>query len=264
MFSQMPSGFLPDEDQALIFGQISLPPGATAEQTDAVNKRVTDYIMSSEKDNVVSTLSVTGFNFAGQGQNAGFLVLSLKPWADRPLASQAGAAIANRIMRHFGGDRAAMIFTFQPPAVLELGNASGFDMELVDRGNLGHEKLLAARNQLLGMAAQDHRVFAVRPNGLEDAPQYQLVIDHQKANAFGVTNADINTFIEGALGSIYVNQFLRAGRVKQVYVQGEASGRMLPEDLAKWYLRNAGGALGAVQRLRQRQMAGRAAEGGGL
>jgi multidrug efflux pump len=243
MFTRMPSGFLPDEDQALIFGQISLPPGSTAEQTDEVNRRVTDYIMSTEKDNVVSTLSVTGFNFAGQGQNAGFLVLSLKPWADRPLASQNGAAIANRIMGHFAHDRDAMIFTFQPPAVLELGNASGFDMELVDKANLGHDKLLAARNQLLGMAAQDHRVFAVRPNGLEDAPQYQLVIDHQKANAFGVTNADINTFIQGALGSIYVNQFLRQGRVKQVYVQGEASGRMLPEDLAKWYLRNASGTL---------------------
>jgi multidrug efflux pump len=242
-FTKMPTSFLPDEDQALVFGQTSLPPGSTAEQTDAVNKRVVDYLLTSEKDNVASALSVTGFNFSGQGQNAGFLVISLKPWSDRPLASQSGAAIAGRLIRHFAGTRDAMIIAFQPPAVLELGNASGFDMELVDKANLGHEKLLAARNQLLGMAAKDPRVGGVRPNGIEDAPQYQLVIDHAKANAFGVTTADINTFIQGALGSIYVNQFLRAGRVKQVYVQGEANSRMLPDDLAKWYLRNSAGGL---------------------
>ena len=238
-FTQLPTGFLPDEDQALVFGQTTLPPGSTAEQTDAVNERVIEYLLTSEKANVATALSVVGFNFAGQGQNAGFLVISLKPWADRPLASQSGAAVAARVTQHFAGARDAMILTFQPPAVLELGNASGFDMELVDRGNVGHDKLLAARNQLLGMAARDPRVMAVRPNGIEDASQYNLVIDRAKANAFGVTTADINTFIEGALGSVYVNQFLRAGRVKQVYVQGEDYARMLPDDLGKWYLRNS-------------------------
>ena len=243
LFTKLPVGFLPDEDQALVFGQASLPPGSTAEQTDEVNERVIDYLLTSEKDNVATALSVVGFNFAGQGQNAGFLVIGLKPWADRPLASQSGAAIAARVTQHFAGTRDALIFGFQPPAVLELGNASGFDMELVDRGNLGHDKLLAARNQLLGMAARDPRVMAVRPNGIEDAPQYNLVIDKAKANAFGVTTADINTLVEGALGSIYVNQFLRAGRVKQVYVQGEAYVRMLPDDLGKWYLRNSNSGL---------------------
>jgi multidrug efflux pump len=243
LFTQMSSGFLPDEDQALVFGQVTLPPGSTAEQTEAVNKRVVDYLLTQEKDSVVSAFSVVGFSFAGQGQNAGFLAISLKPWADRPLASQSGAAVAGRVMQHFGGTRDALIIAFEPPAVLELGNASGFDMELLDRANLGHEKLLAARNQLLGMAAKDPRVAAVRPNGIEDASQYALVIDHQKANAFGVMTADINTFIEGAMGSTYVNQFLRQGRVKQVYVQGEAASRMLPDDLGKWYLRNASGAL---------------------
>ncbi len=202
-----------------------------------------DYLLTEEKDNVVSAFSVVGFNFAGQGQNAGFLAISLKPWADRPLASQSGAAVAGRVVQHFGGTRDALIIAFQPPAVLELGNASGFDLELLDRANLGHDKLLAARNQLLGMAAKDPRVAAVRPNGIEDASQYTLVIDHQKANAFGVTTADINTFIEGAMGSTYVTQFLRQGRVKQVYVQGEAASRMLPDDLGKWYLRNSSGAL---------------------
>ena len=242
-FTRLPTGFLPDEDQALVFGQATLPPGSTAEQTDAVNERVIDYLLTSEKANVETALSVVGFNFAGQGQNAGFLVVSLKPWAERPLASQSGAAIAARMTQHFAGARDAMILGFQPPAVLELGNASGFDMELVDRGNVGHDKLLAARNQLLGMAARDPRVMAVRPNGIEDAPQYNLVIDHAKANAFGVTTADINTFIQGALGSIYVNQFLRAGRVKQVYVQGEDYARMLPDNLGQWYLRNSAGGL---------------------
>ncbi len=242
-FTKLPTGFLPDEDQALVFGQTTLPPGSTAEQTDAVNERVIEYLLTAEKANVDTALSVVGFNFAGQGQNAGFLVISLKPWADRPLASQSGAAIAARVMQHFAGTRDALIFAFQPPAVLELGNASGFDMELVDRGNVGHDKLLAARNQLLGMAAKDPRVMAVRPNGIEDAPQYKLVIDRAKANAFGVTTADINSFVEGALGSTYVNQFLRAGRVKQVYVQGENDARMLPDDLGKWYLRNSSGGL---------------------
>jgi multidrug efflux pump len=243
LFQRVPSGFLPDEDQALLFGQVALPSGSTAEQTEAVNKRVVDYIRKSEDANVVSVFSVVGFNFSGQSQNAGFFVISLKPWDQRPLASQSGAAVAGRIMAHFAGAQDAMIFAFQPPAVMELGNASGFDMELVDRANLGHDKLLAARNQLLGMAAQDHRVFAVRPNGLEDAPAYQLTIDRAKANSYGVSTADINTLIEGAFGSIYVNQFLRDGRVKQVYVQGEAASRMLPDQLGGWYLRNASGTM---------------------
>ena len=242
-FTRLPTGFLPDEDQALVFGQTTLPPGSTAEQTDAVNERVIEYLLTSEKANVATALSVVGFNFAGQGQNAGFLVISLKPWADRPLASQSGAAVAARVTQHFASARDAMVLTFQPPVVLELGNASGFDMELVDRGNVGHDKLLAARNQLLGMAAADPRVMAVRPNGIEDASQYNLVIDRAKANAFGVTTADINTFVEGALGSVYVNQFLRAGRVKQVYVQGEDYARMLPDDLDRWYLRNSNSGL---------------------
>ena len=243
LFSRLPGGFLPDEDQALIYGQVTTPPGSTAEQTEAVNHRIVDYLLTSEKANVVSAFSVVGFNFAGKSQNAGFLAISLKPWAERPLPSQSGAAIAGRLVAHFGGSRDARIVAFQPPAVAELGNASGFDMELVDRANLGHDKLLAARNQLLGMAAQDRRVAAVRPNGVEDAPQYSLVIDQQKANAFGVTSGDINTLIEGAFGSSYVNQFLRDGRVKQVYVQGEADSRMLPDQLGDWYLRNAGGGM---------------------
>jgi len=243
LLTRLPSGFLPDEDQALLFGQITLPPGATASQTAAVNTRVVDYLLKTEKANIDSILSVTGFNFAGQAQNAGFLAISLKTWAQRPLASQSGAAVAARASAHFAGTRDAQVLLIQPPAVLELGNASGFDMELVDQGNIGHEKLLAARNQLLGMAAHDPRVVAVRPNGIEDAPQFQLVVDRQKANAFGVATSDINTLIEDAFGSSYINLFIRQGRVKQVYVQGEATGRMTPDELGLWYLRNSAGGL---------------------
>jgi multidrug efflux pump len=243
LFQRLPTGFLPDEDQAQLFGQVTLPPGSTAEQTAEVNERVARYLLESEKNDVESVISVVGFNFGGQAQNAGFLAVRLKDWSARPAPAQSGAAVAGRLMAHFAADRDAQIFAFQPPAVQELGNATGFDLELVDRGNLGHDRLLAARNQLLGMAARDPHVAGVRPNGIEDAPQYQLLVDRQKANTLGVSTADITTLIEGALGSTYVNQFLRDGRVKQVYVQGDSRSRMVPDDLGAWYLRNAGGAM---------------------
>jgi len=243
LFMRMPTGFLPDEDQALLFGQVTLPPGSTAQQTAAVNKDVTDYLLAAEKENIESVLTVTGFNFGGQAQNAGFYVVKLKDWSLRTKPSQSGSAVAGRAMGHFIGHSNAQIFTFQPPAVLELGNATGFDVELEDRGQIGHDKLLAARNQLLGMAAQSPILAAVRPNGLEDAPQYRLKVDREKAEAFGVTVSDLNATIQGALGSTYVNQFMRAGRVKQVYVQGEPDARMLPSDLGKWYVRNSSGGM---------------------
>jgi multidrug efflux pump len=243
LFQRMPTGFLPDEDQAQVFGQVTLPPGSTAEQTAEVNARVVRYLLDSEKGNVESVVSVVGFNFGGQAQNAGFLAVQLADWSARPDAAQSAAAVAGRLMAHFAPNRDAQIFAFQPPAVQDLGNATGFDLELVDQGNLGHDKLLAARNQLLGMAARDPNVIAVRPNGIEDAPQYQLLVDRQKANALGVSTADISTLIEGALGSTYVDQFLRNGRVKQVYVQGDSRARMAPDDLGAWYLRNASGAM---------------------
>jgi multidrug efflux pump len=241
LFARMPTGFLPDEDQGLLFGQVTLPPGATAEETTAVNKEVADYLLSQEKDSVEDVLSVTGFNFAGQAQNAGFLVIKLRPWRERPKPSEWAGAVAGRTTRRFFGARDAQIFVFNLPAVLELGNATGFDLELQDRAQLGHEKLLAARNQLLGMAAQDHSLFAVRPNGLEDAPQFHLDIDREKADALGVSISDLDATVQGALGSQFVNLFTRNGRVKQVYVQGEPDSRMLPSELSRWYVRNGTG-----------------------
>jgi multidrug efflux pump len=241
LFARVQTGFLPDEDQALLYGQVMLPPGASAEETTAVNKQVVDYLLHQEKDSVDSVLSVTGFNFAGQAQNAGFLVVKLKDWSARPNPAQSAAAVAARTTRHFYASRDAQIIVFNLPAVMELGNATGFDLELEDRGQLGHEKLFAARNELLGMAAQDPSLFAVRPNGLEDAPQYHLDIDREKANALGVSVSDLDATIQGALGSEYVNQFMREGRVKQVYVQGETDARMLPGDLSRWYVRSSAG-----------------------
>ncbi|MBO1324566.1 efflux RND transporter permease subunit [Acetobacter sp. TBRC 12305] len=243
LFTRLPSGFLPDEDQGLIFGQITLPPNTPREQTSALNREITDYILKSEPGMIESVLAVNGFNFAGQGQNSGAFFVRLKDWKLRPKPSQTSSAIAMRIMMHFWFDPRAQIFAINPPAVLELGNATGFDLELEDRGHLGHQKLLEARNMVLGMASKDPRLLAVRPNGMEDASQYHLDIDREKANALGITINDINTTIEGALGSIYVNQFTREDRVKQVYVQGNADSRMLPQDLGKWYIRNAANTL---------------------
>jgi multidrug efflux pump len=243
LFTRMPTGFLPDEDQGLVFGQVTTPPGSSAAITSAANKQAVDYILKTYASSVVSVLSVTGFDFAGQSQNAGIVILTLKDWAQRKLAPQSASAIAAALMQHFGGSRAAQYFFILPPPVLALGNAGGFDVELEDHGNLGHAGLLAARNQLLGMAAQDPLLATVRPNGLEDAPQFELHVDREKADALGVTNEDINTTIEGALASEYVDQFTRDSRVKDVYVQGDDDARMQPADLGKWYIRNASGTM---------------------
>lgn len=243
LFMRVPGGFLPDEDQALIFGQISMPAGATNEQTAAVNRRIADYILANYSQDVVSVFSMNGFSFAGQGQNAGAFFVRLKPWDERIGREHSSMVIANKIMKHFAGDPAAMIFAVNPPAVMELGNATGFDLELEDNGHLGHQALLAARNKLLAAANKNPLLVAVRPMGLEDAPQFVLDLDREKANAQGVSNADINTTIQGALGSIYVNQFTRNDRVKQVYIQGEPFARMTPEDLNRWYVRNNLGAM---------------------
>ncbi|OOL17038.1 multidrug transporter [Bombella intestini] len=238
LFMKVPTGFLPDEDQALIFGQISMPAGATDAQTGAVNRRVTDYVLKTYGRDVESVFTMNGFSFAGQGQNAGAFFIRLKPWDERPGYEHSSMAIANKIMKHFWGDPAAQIYALNPPAVMELGNATGFDLELEDNGHIGHQAFLAARNKLLAAASKNPLLSAVRPMGLEDAPQFVLDLNREKANAQGISNADLNTTIQGAFGSIYVNQFTRNDRVKQVYIQGEPFSRMTPEDLNRWYVRN--------------------------
>jgi multidrug efflux pump len=243
LFTRLPAGFLPNEDQGLLLGQVSMPDGATAEQTQALNHEVQQYIVKTESQNVKSVFTVSGFSFAGQAQSQGFLVLLMKPWADRTAASQAVGAVAARVMQHFAHSREGKVYLLQPPPVLELGNATGFDFDLENTGDISDNDFYAARGKFLAMASADPLLAAVRPNGLGNAPQYRLQIDREKAQALGVSVADLDTTIEGGLASEYIDQFIRSGRVKQVYIEGQADSRMQPSDLAKWYVRNSSGGM---------------------
>ena len=243
LFLRIPGGFLPDEDQGVMFVQVTAPPGATAIRTQQVLDDINDYFQKEEAGNVEGVLEVTGFSFGGQGQNSGLAFIKLKDWSDRPGAQNKVQAIAGRAQKHFGTIKDAQVFAFAPPAVLELGNATGFDFELQDRGNKGHDALMAARNQILGAAAQDHSLMAVRPNGLNDEPQFSISIDRERATAQSVSLADINSTMSAAWGSSYVNDFIDRGRVKRVYMQGEANARMLPTELNDWYVRNSLGQM---------------------
>ncbi|PXX51211.1 efflux RND transporter permease subunit [Aquitalea magnusonii] len=241
LFMRLPTSFLPEEDQGILFTQVQLPPGATQERTDAVLLQVQKHFLADPAVN--SLFTVSGFGFAGSGQNMGLGFVQLKPWDERNRPDLSVKAVSGRAMAAFSQIRDAMIFAFAPPAVMELGNASGFDLQLQDRAGLGHDKLMAARNQLLGMAAKNPLLMAVRPNGLSDNPQYLLDVDHEKANALGVSVADINSTLSTAVGSTYVNDFIDRGRIKKVYLQGDAPYRMSPEDLGNWYVRNSGGSM---------------------
>ncbi|BCL77300.1 multidrug efflux RND transporter permease subunit [Jeongeupia sp. HS-3] len=243
LFMRLPTSFLPDEDQGILFSQIMLPAGATQEQTIDVIKKVENHFLVDEKKNVNSVFAVAGFSFGGSGQNNGIAFVSLKDWDQRKAAEDHVNAIAGRAMGAFSQIREAFAFAFAPPAVIELGNATGFDFFLQDRAGVGHDKLIEARNMLLGMAGKDPNLVGVRPNGQEDTPQLQLDIDQEKAGALGVAIADINSTISTAWGSSYVNDFLDRGRIKKVYMQADASSRMQPEDLNKWYVRNAQGEM---------------------
>ncbi|WP_455923953.1 efflux RND transporter permease subunit [Pseudomonas putida] len=242
LFTRIPTSFLPEEDQGVIFAQVQTPPGSTAERTQTVIDNMRKYLLDEEKGAVSSVFTVNGFNFAGRGQSSGMAFIMLKPWDERN-ADNTAAALSARAQQHFFSLRDAMVFAFVPPAVLELGNATGFDIYLQDRAGIGHDKLMEARNQFLGMAAQSKILTQTRPNGLNDEPQFQLEIDDERASAQGVTIADINTTLSVALGGSYVNDFIDRGRVKKVYIQGQANSRMNPEDLNKWYVRNSAGTM---------------------
>ena len=244
LFMRLPSSFLPEEDQGLLLAQAQLPAGATQERTQKVLDQVTDYFLTQEKDTVKSVFTVNGFGFAGRGQNTGIAFVSLKPWDERTGADMKVPAIAGRAMQALGAIKDAMVIPFNLPAIIELGNATGFDFELIDQNNLGHDKLTEARNQLFGMIAQHpDTLVGVRPNGLEDTPQYKLMIDQEKAQALGVSLSDINTTLAASWGGSYVNDFIDRGRVKKVYVMGKADSRMLPDDIGKWYVRNSSGTM---------------------
>jgi HAE1 family hydrophobic/amphiphilic exporter-1 len=243
LFKRMPTGFLPDEDQGVLFVQAVLPANSTLEQTKQVMDGVNDYFVNDEKDAVQSCMTISGINLSGQGQNAGLAFVNLKDWKLRERADQRVDAVAGRAMRAFSQIRNAMVFAFPPPAVVELGQAKGFDFQLLDRGGLGHAGLMAARNQLLGMVAQDPVLTKVRPNGFEDVPEYRVDVDWDKAGAMGVPINDIHNTISAAFGSEYVNDFIQGGRVKRVFAQADAPYRMLPKDLEKLYVRNNAGRM---------------------
>ncbi|MEL0554413.1 multidrug efflux RND transporter permease subunit AcrB [Klebsiella sp. B345] len=244
LFVRLPSSFLPDEDQGVFLSMAQLPAGATQERTQKVLDEMTDYYLTKEKDNVESVFAVNGFGFAGRGQNTGIAFVSLKDWSERPGSENKVEAITGRAMARFSQIKDAMVFAFNLPAIVELGTATGFDFQLIDQGGLGHEKLTQARNQLFGeVAKHPDLLVGVRPNGLEDTPQFKVDIDQEKAQALGVSISDINTTLGAAWGGSYVNDFIDRGRVKKVYVMSEAKYRMLPEDIGNWYVRGSDGQM---------------------
>lgn len=243
LFMRMPTSFLPEEDQGVIMSMVQLPVGATKQRTEVVLADMRDYFLKNEKDNVDSVLTVAGFSFAGSGQNSGMAFIKLKDWKERSSPDRSANAIIGRAMGYLFSIKEAQVFAFNLPPIPELGTATGFDFYLQDRAGLGHDKLMAARNQLLGMAAQDPNLVRVRPNGMEDTPQLDVKIDYEKALAQGLSISDINSTLSTAWGSSYVNDFVDRGRVKKVYLQADAPFRMNPEDLKLWYVRNSTGQM---------------------
>ncbi|WWK93526.1 efflux RND transporter permease subunit [Erwinia aphidicola] len=239
LFTRVPTSFLPDEDQGVMMMQMTLPANASSERTQQVLDEAGDWLLKHEPA-VQSVFSPNGFSFAGRGENTAMSFVLLKPW-DQRNSNESVAKVAARTMAYFATLKDVKAYALVPPAVMELGNATGFDFFLQDINNQGHAALMAARNQFLAKAAQDKRLFATRPNGMEDEPQYHLIIDDERARALGLSLEDINDTLSTAWGSTYVNQFIYNGRVKKVYVQGNAGSRVTPEDLDKWYFRNASG-----------------------
>ncbi len=245
-FFYIPKGFLPDEDQGVLMMQVQLPAGATQGRTLEVLHEIERYFLEEEKNTVESIFDVAGFSFAGMGQNMGFGFVQLKDWGQRKAASARAPAIAARAMERFADIRDAKVYVMVPPAVVEMGNSSGFDIQLQDRAGLGHTALMDARNQFLGMASSEEyqSVLAyARPNGQENTTEFRIEVDKPKARALGVSLSDINETLQTGWGSSYINDFVDKGRVKKVYLQAEPHSRMVPEDLSKWYVRNDAGGM---------------------
>ena len=243
VFLRLPTGFLPEEDQGSMIALVQGPAGASTARTDRALDVVRNHLLGAEKANVQGVFTVSGFSFAGQGQNAGIAFVSLKPWEDRSGGANKAQAIAGRAMGAFSQYKDGLIFALVPPAVQELGNATGFDVQLVDTGGIGHERLLTARNMLLGMAAQDKTLAQVRPLSLDDAPQLKVDIDQDKARALGLDLTQVNATIATAWGGAYVNDFIDRGRVKRVYIQADQPYRLAPEAIDDFYVRGADGQM---------------------
>jgi hydrophobe/amphiphile efflux-1 (HAE1) family protein len=243
LFKRMPSAYLPDEDQGIMMVQTMLPANSTLEQTETIMNGVKDYFLEHEKDAVEAVMTVSGVSFSGRGQNSGLAFVRFKDWDLRARPELKVGAVAGRAMVEFSKIRNAMVFAFAPPAVVELGQAKGFDFQLLDRGGLGHAKLMEARNDLLRMAGKEPVLTKVRPNGLEDVPEYRIDVDWEKGGVLGVSITSIHNTISAAFGSAYVNDFIQGGRVKRVYAQADAPYRMLPQDLERLYVRNTAGKM---------------------
>ena len=243
LFLRMPTAYLPDEDQGILLAQVIMPVGSTLEQTDAVTKQIEKYFMENEKEAVDTVMTITGIGFSGRAQNNGMVFIRLKDWHLRDRHDLKAPAIAGRAMAALSGIRNALVYTFQPPAVSELGMSMGFDFQFLDRSGSGHNALMAAQYQLLGIVAQDPRVTKVRPNSMPDVPEYRVDVDWEKAGALGVPITSIHRTLSAAFGSAYINDFVQGGRVKRVYIQADAQYRMLPKDLEKLYVRNTQGKM---------------------
>lgn len=243
LFVQMPTGFLPEEDQGQIMVQVQLPPGSTMERTRAVMERVNEYFAQEEHEAVDATMTISGFAFSGRGQNSGIAFVRLRPWDERRDPRLSAAAVVQRASAEFARLKEAVIFAVVPPAIRELGNATGFEFQLQDRGGLGHDALIDARNRLLAAAAEEPALIKVRQGGLEDTAQYEIEVDQEKAAALGLSLSDINRTLATAFGGTYVNDFIDRGRTKRVYVQGDAPFRMLPGDIDNWYVRSRTGEM---------------------
>jgi len=243
VYSRVPSSFLPDEDQGVLFTIVQTPVGATQERTQKVMEQVEAHYMQNEAAHIESTFSVQGFSFAGSGQNNGMVFVKLKDWEERTSADASVDALVGRAMGAFSQIKDAMVFALAPPPVTELGTTGGFNLYLKDNAGAGHQALVAARNQMLGAAAQSPLLMGVRPNGQEDTPQFRLDIDTEKAQALGVSVAEINSTLSVAWGGQYIDDFIDRGRVKRVYLQADAPFRMVPEDFGQWYVRNGAGEM---------------------
>ena len=247
-FGKLPTSYLPDEDQGVLLMMVSLPTGATAEQTDKVLVKVQDYFKENEADAVESTMSISGFSFGGRGQNQGVAFIKLKDWHLRDDPELKVDAITARVMKYFSQVREAQIYAFSPPPIMELGQATGFDFQLLDQGGVGHNALMDARYMLLGMVRENERsdnptLASVRPNGMEDVPEYHLDVDWDKVGMLGISISEVHNTISAAFGSSYVNNFIQGGRVKRVFIQAQYDKRMVPDDIKNLYVRNNEGKM---------------------
>jgi len=246
LFFRLPTAFLPDEDQGYLLTLVQTPVGASVQRTLKVLDQVREYFLNQEQAAVSSVFTVSGFSYSGGGQNTGIGFVLLKDWSERTSPSLGVQAIEGRAYGALGQIRDGLAFAFAPPPVVELGNSAGFDFYLKDNSGRGHEALTAARNQFLFMASKDRLLANVRPNGQEDAPQFRLDLDPQKATSLGLSMSDVNNTLSVAWGQLYIDDFIDRGRVKRVIVQADAPFRMLPEDFSRWFVRNRDGHMVSV------------------